>query len=438
MAREFDLVVRGPIEVDVPGRGVKAGLLVASLGAIAAFALVGRSSFAFMVSTAIAFIAGLASQQRRAARFAGASRRSRRARTASGGAGITRAPSSCGAAGERARSLRARSGAWHVRDEGRVVLLFDRTTRVSIGVRDDSVAEELLAWVGREHATHFVLPTQPSYSRAVEGIVLAIAGLMFSLLSCAFAFQVLAVTHLPPSGAILLLSAAFFGPLALALKWAAGLGAPVEVVVGDDGLLVFRKRSRGKVERLAERRDVFIPITDIREIELVDDGVAIRRATDSFVVQTTEPLALADALRTAVERKGRAQSQVDESTALRLQRGPRDLETWSSELVRLGEREHYRLSRLDSGALLSVVESGSRPPDERVGAAWVLGRRAEEQDLVRVRIAASRTAHPALRRALEDAAEGKLLVSSEPPDASSSDIDDEAEAEQAALDEART
>lgn len=86
-----------------------------------------------------------------------------------------------------------------------------------------------------------------------------------------------------------------------------------------------------------------------------------------------------------------------------LERGERDLRTWVEHLRALGEGAKTELRRafVPLDRLLRVVEDPSQPDLTRAGAAIAAARGGSPQTRDRIRVAASATASPRLRVALE-------------------------------------
>lgn len=173
---------------------------------------------------------------------------------------------------------------------------------------------------------------------------------------------------------------------------------PGTVLVGADGLFIdkpFRRRfiPAGDVLRVFRRRGAlrlsFRRGGEIAELELMNDTEA---RTSAVRVRLEEALASAAPPCEAPEEE--------------LARRGRPLAEWRQALSRLGGALGYRGRSLPSETLLALAEDHGQSPEQRIGAALVLGQGDDAEAKARIRLAADSLANERLRRALLAASEG--------------------------------
>ena len=98
-----------------------------------------------------------------------------------------------------------------------------------------------------------------------------------------------------------------------------------------------------------------------------------------------------------------------------LERGERSIATWRADLEAMAkDRGGYRRVHIDDAVLTEVVEDGSAPAEQRIGAAIVLSARQAPPEVAdRVHIATRSCANPKLRIALHHVLEGEALAKAE-------------------------
>ncbi len=176
---------------------------------------------------------------------------------------------------------------------------------------------------------------------------------------------------------------------------------PAWLTVGEDGLLVRDRWTR-----------LFIPFSRIRS---VTNGPA--REFGSLRVEledgssrrlTSAPRPEADAMLAQIEERRRRHAEAmragSSASDGRLARAGRPLAAWRQDLE---QPVAFRSTAPSPEELREVLASPDAPVEERVGAALAL-RRVPGEGEQRIRVAASTTANPELRVALEAIAEEEL------------------------------
>jgi hypothetical protein len=207
----------------------------------------------------------------------------------------------------------------------------------------------------------------------------------------------LALLHVPAAGPIIGLT------VMLTLAWVFGLAfTPTHVRVGTDGIVT---RWLG--------RERYIAYTTVAEIETYDEWVGTKQQRGvKLTLQTGEVVKLptgqttigsSEAARLA-ERitEARAAGGAGAVAAATLVRGGRSTRAWLSALRATGEgAQDLRTPAVPRDVLLRVVEDATATEGARVGAAIAALGTKDDDAKMRVRIAASATASPKLRIALD-------------------------------------
>jgi hypothetical protein len=187
-----------------------------------------------------------------------------------------------------------------------------------------------------------------------------------------------------------MLLAASLGPWLYVLA----LLLPGRLRVGDDGLwfgwLGFRRfvawEEVARVERVPETGAVSLVLSDERVLPLNPYLAGTRFAE----------------LAARIEQAHRAFAERPRAEPRNLARGGRALRVWLEDVENSLDEAGYREQGFTRADLRIVLDDAGAPPTARAAAARVLARFDEE--LPRIRVAASRTAAPATRSALEQAA----------------------------------
>ncbi len=177
--------------------------------------------------------------------------------------------------------------------------------------------------------------------------------------------------------------------------------APAWLTVGEDGLLVRDRWTR-----------TFIPFSRIRA---VTNGPArevgslrVELEDGSSQLLTSAPRPEADAMLAQIEERRRRHAEAmrggSSASDVRLARAGRPLSAWRQDLE---QPVAFRSTAPSPEELREVLASPDAPVEERVGAALAL-RRVPGEGEQRIRVAASTTANPELRLALEAIAEEEL------------------------------
>ncbi|MDC3980238.1 hypothetical protein [Polyangium jinanense] len=196
---------------------------------------------------------------------------------------------------------------------------------------------------------------------------------------------------------------AFAWAVMLTMSFIVRLTRPHEIIVGSDGL-----RIRGGFV------DQWIPHSLIRTIEekqrelFLEVGEA-GKPTRRVEVATGDPsfiMAVAGRLRLAIALGSNGAG--GPPVGAELDPAGKSFTEWKDKLQALLLNAGYRKSAVTHEELFSVVDDPDLPPGQRLGAAMAL-RIAEHPDArVRIRVAADACADEAMKRALEEAAEGEL------------------------------
>jgi hypothetical protein len=185
--------------------------------------------------------------------------------------------------------------------------------------------------------------------------------------------------------------------IAMSLVWLSVLRRRA-VTVGSDGVLI-----HGLL------KDRFVPFASVTRVRDDADGVELelRDATTVTLPRAPGGDGLAARIRAALER--RADGEGPAAGLASLDRQERPVAAWRRELERLAQRgEGYRDDALAPDRLAAVVEDASLAADRRVGAAWMLAAKGDDETKQRIRIAADACADEDLKIALERAAEGEI------------------------------
>lgn len=208
-----------------------------------------------------------------------------------------------------------------------------------------------------------------------------------------------------------LTTATTWGLFALFVVFAAAIGVPARLVVGEDGIVL----------RRLLRRPRFVPFADVREVvhELAAEndraGSEVRLTLKSGRDMTLQLYRQESGDATAelcllIERAWQAfDARRVEYVAGALVRGRLSFDDWLHRLrsAASGELATYRDAPIPRDALWSAAEDAAASVETRAAATVALGTNADDGDRARFRVVAQRTAEPALRRVLETAASGE-------------------------------
>ncbi len=292
-----------------------------------------------------------------------------------------------------------------VPDEGRMLVRLERRgarPAIHLRVEDEAEGRELLKVLGFDANR-----TAAELSVATGLLALPVAKQLLALLTpipiVLVASALVAATH-----------AAFAGPLIAMLVlstliWTFGLAfAPTKVRVGTDGVVT---RWLG--------RERFIAWASVSDVETYDErvgtkqqhgvkltltnGEVVRLPTGQTTIGTTEAARLAERIAEA-----RAAGSTGAAASATLVRRGRTAQDWLRALRAAGEgAQDLRSPAVPREVLLRVVEDAGASEGARVGAAIAVVENASADEKERVRIAASATASPKLRVALDRIATGE-------------------------------
>jgi hypothetical protein len=176
-----------------------------------------------------------------------------------------------------------------------------------------------------------------------------------------------------------------------------------EMSIGADGVLL-----SGPIRRR------FVSFADIESAVVEDVGkVVMRTRAHGAIVQRLRPAAAV----AAVEQIQSSMASIDpqaEPMRQQLRREGPNVNAWLARLRSLAGRGSYRAVGFVGGPLWRIMDDPGATGSERAAAAVVVGAVATPEERARLREAAARTASPAVRVAIERAAdpsdEGELAV----------------------------
>ena len=196
--------------------------------------------------------------------------------------------------------------------------------------------------------------------------------------------------HIPAWGVAVI--AALYGVIALPTV------LPQRIDVGQDGIFLRWLGNKrfipfAKIEIATANKigiDLFLRGERHVEIRMTQKDGGAATQVHALLARITEGMAA-----------HRGLSRADEEAFLA--RGQRDVATWLHEMRALGAGEGggYRANAIPRERLWAIVENPAADPSAREGAALALSASLEEDDRVRLRATAQKTASPRLRIALD-------------------------------------
>ncbi len=168
---------------------------------------------------------------------------------------------------------------------------------------------------------------------------------------------------------------------------------PAQVIIASDGVMLtwFRRRR-------------FIAFSDVVDIQTASgrSELVLKNGERTPIVGDA---AVEEQLHAAWARF--REGAGDPALAALVERRERDVGTWVDDLRRMRAESVYRAKALDDEALLRVAEDPAIAPDARAGAVVLLRPTLDDAGRERIRVAASTTAEPRLRVALDALAEAE-------------------------------
>jgi hypothetical protein len=229
-------------------------------------------------------------------------------------------------------------------------------------------------------------------------------------LSIVAVLMILGVLSLPNADGIALVFLGFCFWIAANLATSATRLGHVDLLIGADGILRTRFRSR------------FVRFTQVRQVIRKGAYVGLRLINGRSIVLSVDSSASAEAaeiisgeavadlidlrVREGIERSAAAAKILRQDFSVA--RGANELRSWLSQLrvAHRGATEAYRSAPPPDVDLDALFDDGSLDAETRSGAAIALRARGGETVAHRLRVAAAATASPELRVALEKIADG--------------------------------
>jgi hypothetical protein len=188
------------------------------------------------------------------------------------------------------------------------------------------------------------------------------------------------------------------------LLWLIAASTSRDVLVGRDGI---------RIRWLGRTR--FVPHRSIAKVETTDRGVVVHTVDGEAIDLALRPRTKkvndawrdeAFALRDRIERaRRRDEGDGGAPDAKLLDPEARATKEWVASLRDPQRVETFRRGELDAAQLWRIVEDGDVEPAHRAAAAIALSPALKDEDKARLRVAASASAEPKLRVALEAAAD---------------------------------
>ena len=187
------------------------------------------------------------------------------------------------------------------------------------------------------------------------------------------------------------------------LGWLVAATTSRDVVVGRDGI---------RIRWLGRSR--FLPHRSIARVEKTDRGVVVHTVDGEAIDLPLRPATKKvndewrDEALALFDRIERARERDDEGVAPEaklLEPEARATKEWVASLRDPGRMETFRRGELDAAQLWRIVEDGDVEPRRRAAAAIALSTSLDDAAKTRLRVAASTSAEPKLRVALEAAAD---------------------------------